>query len=90
MKRKWKTKDNRTIKIKNMTINHIKNCIKLLEERFISVRSFNAYINSYEYNSNAINLCIEREFLNKLPNISIDYFKEELKKRELKNKIKKR
>jgi len=88
LKKIWKTKDGKNLKIKDMDTKHIKNCLKMLKERnFISIKSFNLFLNSYDNQSDMVQLCLEREYINKIPNQFIDFFEEELKKRGIKNEI---
>jgi hypothetical protein len=81
----WKQKNGKKIKVKNMTNEHIINCIKMLRRNdFIDPEIVNVYLKCTPPSSDAAQDCFDREFefvLSKIPCKWITIFKKELKQR---------
>lgn len=55
----WKTKDGTVVKIKDMTTNHIKNCMSMIERNFESYKLSIPYPN---FNGEMAQECAEMEY----------------------------
>jgi len=84
--RTWKTKDGRILYIKDMSTDHIRNCINMLENKgFVSYRTLSIYLNA---NTNMMSdgalmaFDYELEQISKRPvSKSLDWLRDEFKQR---------
>ena len=84
--RKWTTKDGRVLNISDMTTEHIKNTIAMLERKgFVTPKDFSYYF-SCVHQGDIAQMEFERELDRVKPCIPLVWLKEELSKREEKRK----
>lgn len=78
---KWKTLEGQTLEMEEMTIDHLKNCIKMLRNNgFVSWKELEMFNCKYD-DPSKIKSSKDKEFLHKRPTITLDDLEKELKRR---------